>query len=59
MGDRFDLTTAVIVVTVAVGLLLSGGAVWIAVKNERVGAALMVGIAFAALWYAVISGSVQ
>ncbi|WP_119581019.1 hypothetical protein [Streptomyces europaeiscabiei] len=59
MGNHFDVTTAVVVVTILVGLSLSGGAVWIAFKNERLGAALLVGIAVAALVYGLVTSSVQ
>ncbi|MDT0616535.1 hypothetical protein [Streptomyces lancefieldiae] len=59
MSDPSNLTTAVVTMTTAMGLLLSGGAVWIAVKNERLGAALLVGVAVATLWYVVISGPAQ
>ncbi len=59
VGNHFDVTTAVVVVTILVGLSLSGGAVWIAFKNERLGAALLVGIAVAALVYGLVTSSVQ
>jgi uncharacterized protein YcfJ len=57
--DQFDLTTTVVVVTILVTLAICGGAVWLAFRNERLGAALLVGVAVAALLYGVLKDSSQ
>ena len=59
MQNQFDLTTTVVVVTILVALAICGGAVWLAFKNERLGAALLVGVAVAALFYGVLKDSSQ
>ena len=57
MGNRFDPTTTLMVVTILVALSLSGGAVGIAFQNPRLGSSLLVGIAVAALLYGLLTGS--